>query len=88
MINKLNYEINIKNKFQSNFDIIFRDHKSFASNPLLLILMLMTYAEYSAIPAKVSLLYERIFDMLYSSHDATKFGYHRRIYSGLSQNEL
>lgn len=88
LINKLNYENNIKDKFLSNFDIIFRNHESFATNPLLLTLMLMTYAEYSAIPAKVSLLYERIFEMLYSSHDTTKFGYHRRIYSDLSQNEF
>jgi len=88
LIKKLNYENNIKDKFLSNFDIIFRNHESFATNPLLLTLMLMTYAEYSAIPTKVSLLYERIFEMLYSRHDATKFGYSRKISSNLNQNEF
>jgi len=88
LIKKLNYENNIKDKFLSNFDIIFKNHESFATNPLLLTLMLMTYAEYSVIPAKVSLLYERIFEMLYSRHDATKFGYSRKISSNLNQNEF
>jgi SpoVK/Ycf46/Vps4 family AAA+-type ATPase len=88
LIKKINYENSIKDKFLSDFDIIFRNHESFATNPLLLTLMLMTYVEYSAIPAKVSLLYEQIFEMLYSRHDATKFGYSRKIFSNLSQNEF
>ena len=88
LIKKINYENSIKDKFLSDFDIIFRNHESFATNPLLLTLMLMTYVEYSAIPAKVSLLYEQIFEMLYSRHDATKFGYSRKRYSNLSQHEF
>jgi hypothetical protein len=88
LIKKINYENSIKNKFLSDFDIIFRNHESFATNPLLLTLMLMTYVEYSAIPSKVSLLYEQIFEMLYSRHDATKFGYSRKRYSNLSQHEF
>lgn len=88
LIKKINYENSIKDKFLSDFDIIFRNHQSFATNPLLLTLMLMTYVEYSAIPAKVSLLYEQIFDMLYNRHDATKFGYCRKHYSNLSQYEF
>ena len=88
LIKKINYENSIKDKFLSDFDIIFRNHESFATNPLLLTLMLMTYVEYLAIPAKVSLLYERIFEMLYSRHDATKFGYSRKIFSNLSQYEF
>jgi len=88
LIKKINYENSIKDKFLSDFDIIFRNHESFAANPLLLTLMLMTYVEYSEIPAKVSLLYEQIFEMLYSRHDATKFGYSRKIFSNLSQNEF
>jgi hypothetical protein len=88
LIRKLDYENSIKDKFLNNFDIIFKNHQSFATNPLLLTLMLMTYAEYSVIPTKVSLLYEQIFEMLYSRHDATKFGYTRKHYSNLSQYEF
>lgn len=88
LIKKLDYENSIKDKFLNNFDIIFKNHQSFATNPLLLTLMLMTYAEYSVIPTKVSLLYEQIFEMLYSRHDATKFGYSRKHYSNLSQYEF
>ena len=88
LMKKINYENSIKDKFLSDFDIIFRNHESFATNPLLLTLMLMTYVEYSAIPTKVSLLYEQIFEMLYSRHDATKFGYSRKHYSNLSQYEF
>lgn len=88
LIKKLDYENSIKEKFLNNFDIIFKNHQSFASNPLLLTFMLMTYAEYSVIPTKVSLLYEQIFEMLYNRHDATKFGYSRKHYSNLSQYEF
>ena len=88
LIKKINYENNIKDKFLNDFDIIFRNHQSFVTNPLLLTLMLMTYAEYSAIPTKVSLLYERIFEMLYSRHDSTKFDYNRKIFSNLNQYEF
>lgn len=86
LIKKLDYKNSIKDKFLNNFDIIFKNHQSFATNPLLLTLMLMTYAEYSVIPTKVSLLYEQIFEMLYSRHDATKYGYSRKHYSNLSQH--
>ncbi len=88
LIKKINYENSIKDKFLSDFDTIFRNHESFITNPLLLTLMLMTYAEYSVIPSKVSLLYEQIFEMLYSKHDATKFGYSRKIFSNLTQYEF
>ena len=86
LIKKLDYKNSIKDKFLNNFDIIFKNHQSFAINPLLITLMLMTYAEYSVIPTKVSLLYEQIFEMLYSRHDATKYGYSRKHYSNLSQH--
>ena len=88
LIKKLDYENSIKDKFLNNFDIIFKNHQSFAINPLLITLMLMTYAEYSVIPTKVSLLYEQIFEMLYRRHDAIKYGYSRKIFSNLSQNEF
>lgn len=88
LIKKLDYENSIKEKFLSNFDIIFKTHQSFATNPLLLTLMLMVYAEYSSIPTKASLLYEQIFEMLYSRHDATKFGFSKKHYSNLSQYEF
>jgi hypothetical protein len=88
LIKKLDYESSVKDKFLNNFDFIFRNHESFTKNPLLLILMLMTYVEYSAIPTKISLLYEQIFEMLYSRHDATKFGYSRKIFSNLNQYEF
>jgi len=88
LIKKLDYENSIKEKFLNNFDNIFKNHQSFASNPLLLTFMLMTYAEYSVIPTKVSLLYEQIFEMLYNRHDATKFDYSRKHYSNLSQYEF
>ena len=88
LIKKINYENSIKDNFLSDFDSIFRNHESFITNPLLLTLMLMTYAEYSVIPSKVSLLYEQIFEMLYSKHDATKFGYSRKIFSNLTQYEF
>lgn len=74
LIENLNYDQDIKNKFlyQLQEENLFRKHKSFCSNPLLLTIMLLTYQEFAEIPDKLHIFYGRAFDVLYSKHDATK----------------
>uniref|UniRef100_UPI003F494318 NACHT domain-containing protein n=1 Tax=Bacillus multifaciens TaxID=3068506 RepID=UPI003F494318 len=74
LIKNLNYDEDIKNRFlyQLQEEELFKKHKSFCSNPLLLTIMLLTYQEFAEIPDKLHIFYGRAFDVLYSKHDATK----------------
>lgn len=84
MVGKIEYDEDIKGKFIAQLkDGLYHRHKSFASNPLLLNIMLMTYDNYAEIPDKLHLFYSQAFETLYSRHDATKDGYKRDMESRL-----
>ena len=89
MISRLDYEETSKNRFYAALNKeLYREHRSFASNPLLLTMMFLTYDEYAEIPKKIHLFYEKAFDVLFSRHDATKEGYKREIKSGLESDKF
>ena len=85
LIRRVEYNATVKDKFLVALEEeIFEKHKSFASNPLLLSMMLLTYEDYANIPDKIHLFYSQAFDTLFSKHDFYKEGYERRHYAGLS----
>lgn len=85
LVNKIDFDENIKKQFGKALDeSLYDNHRSFASNPLLLNIMLLTYDNYAEIPEKLHLFYANAFDTLYSKHDATKGGYKRELKSKLS----
>ena len=89
LVNKIDFEKDIKQRFVNALDIeLFEKHKSFASNPLLLNIMLLTYDNYAEIPEKLHLFYANAFETMYSKHDATKAGYHREMKSELSYDSF
>ncbi|WP_456389833.1 NACHT domain-containing protein [Profundibacter sp.] len=55
----------------------FNKHESFLSNPLLAIMMLMTFRDNAEIPSRLNTFYENCFNTLYSQHDALKESYFR-----------
>jgi energy-coupling factor transporter ATP-binding protein EcfA2 len=85
LINKLDYDKTIKEKFLSKLDEELYDrHESFASNPLLLNIMLLTFENYAEIPEKLHIFYAQAFETLFAIHDATKpDGFKRNLLSGL-----
>lgn len=85
LINKIDYDKSIKQKFLTELDEkLYDNHQSFASNPLLLNIMLLTYENYAEIPEKLHIFYSQAFDTLFSIHDATKpEGFKRNLLSGL-----
>jgi len=84
LIDKLEYRDDSKQKFITALDEkLFEKHKEFASNPLLLTMMFLTYDEFAEIPETPHLFYERAFETLFIKHDRTKEGYTRKIESGL-----
>ena len=84
LINKISYDKDIKNRFISALDReLYEKHESFASNPLLLSIMLLTFENYTEIPSKLHLFYANAFETLFEKHDATKAGYRREMRSAL-----
>ena len=87
LITKIEYpDEELKNKFIRDLDSgLYDRHDSFASNPLLLNIMLSTYNDYAEIPQKLHLFYYQAFDTMLSKHDATK-SYRRKMLSDLSSD--
>ncbi|QNO17344.1 NACHT domain-containing protein [Caproicibacterium amylolyticum] len=89
LIQKLDYEPEVKKKFckELNSDL-FDKYKTFASNPLLLTIMLMTFETRASIPDKLNDFYDQAFVVLFHEHDATKGSYQREILSKLSYEDF
>lgn len=89
LIQKLEFDQEIKQHFVTALDDkLYESHISFASNPLLLNIMLLTYDNYAEIPQKLHLFYSNAFETLYAKHDATKAGYRRELKCSLSYDSF
>lgn len=92
MIRKLEFmpdDPEVKEHFITELDKhLYKNHEDFASIPLLLTLMLMTYAEYASIPANLHEFYRQAFYTLAQKHDATKSSYHRIYKTGLTTEQF
>lgn len=90
LISKLDYDDEIKHKFYKQLDMeLFEKYESFASNPLLLTIMLMTFEERVSIPDSKTDFYEQAFSTLFHKHDAMKKGkYKREKVSGLGYEDF
>lgn len=86
LIKKLNYsESKVADEFIKELnDNLYTTHKSFASNPLLLTLMLINFAHYRKIPEKIHIFYQEAFDTLYRLHDSRKPGMYSREFKTLN----
>lgn len=89
LVKKLKYDDKIKEKFyQALDDELYEKYKTFAVNPLLLTIMLMTFTENGEIPENFNDFYEQAFLALYKSHDASKGAYVRDKATKLSFNDF
>ncbi|MCM3675652.1 NACHT domain-containing protein [Peribacillus simplex] len=85
LIQKIDYfPIEIKNKFLEELDSnLYDEYKSFASNPLLLTIMFLSFSFNGNISRKINGFYEDAFEALYRRHDASKLGFKRKKYLDL-----
>jgi hypothetical protein len=90
LIDRLEYDAKVKEKFLKEIKgRLFQTHKTFLSNPLLCIMMLVTFEQTGHIPTKRHVFYERAFDALFLLHDTAKEGvYKRKTYSNLSVDDF
>lgn len=78
LVEKLPFDPEIKEKFIKELHSkLFKRHRSFLSNPLLLSIMLLTYGENSEIPTKLSIFYNQAYEALFRRHDSYKGAYTR-----------
>ncbi len=84
LVKKLEFDEVVKETFYKELDrILYDKYESFASNPLLLNIMLLTFQKHASIPERLNDFYDEAFVTLFNVHDATKDSYVRDIRSGL-----
>lgn len=89
LISKIDFDETVKNVFYKELDErLYDSYESFASNPLLLNIMLLTFQKHAVIPERLNDFYEEAFVTLFNAHDATKDAYVRDIRSGLGCEEF
>ena len=89
LIDKLNYDEKVKRRFYRELKAhLYDTHESFASIPLLLTIMLMTYEAGASIPNNLTDFYNQAFYTLYQRHDASKSGYKRELKAKLTPEEF
>lgn len=89
LIKKIEYDNEVKERFICELNSrLYDSHTSFASIPLLLNMMFLTYDDYAEIPEKIHIFYSNAFETMYQKHDATKGTYQREMKSGLSYDEF
>ncbi len=89
LINKIEYDETTKQNFYHELDEnLYDKYETFASNPLLLTIMLLTYENRASIPDKLNDFFEQAFTTLFHAHDATKGGYKRDIQSKLGYEDF
>lgn len=84
LISKIDYDEELKNNFIEDLDnTLYKKHKDFTSNPLLLTMMLLTYEQHAKIPEKMHIFYAEAFNTLFNKHDALKQQFRRKTHSCL-----
>ena len=78
-----------KNSFLEALDkTLYYSHREFASNPLLLTIMLMTYSSFGEVPAKMHVFYTKAYETMARLHDATKGSFQRPLHTALTPEEF
>lgn len=77
-----------KNFMQALDRELYSSHLQFASNPLLLTIMLMTYSSFGEVPAKMHVFYSKAYETMSRLHDASKGSFKRPLYTKLTPEEF
>ena len=90
LIQKLDFwDVPAKKSFLQALDKrLYYSHYQFASNPLLLTIMLMTYSSFGEVPAKMHVFYSKAYETMARLHDASKGSFKRPLHTSLSPEEF
>ncbi|MCR5811573.1 MAG: NACHT domain-containing protein [Lachnospiraceae bacterium] len=83
------YDPSKKASFRKALDErLYNDRNVFATNPLLLTFMLMTYERFGGEETAMHTFYAEVYELLSTRHDSTKEGYDRAFKAGLRPERL
>ena len=88
LVQKTDYDKELKTQFLSNLPAIFQEHDTLLQNPLLATMMLLTYDEFKEVPAKKHIFYDNAYVVLFAKHDRMKAGFRRQYKSNLAIDEF
>lgn len=90
LIDKLEFwdEIAKKSFMEALDNKLYYSHLQFASNPLLLTIMLMTYSSFGEVPAKMHVFYSKAYETMARLHDASKGSFKRPLHTKLTPEEF
>lgn len=90
LVEKLDFwDVTAKKNFISALDAsLYYSHVQFASNPLLLTIMLMTYSTFGEVPAKMHVFYSKAYETMARLHDASKGSFKRPLHTKLTPEEF
>jgi len=89
LINKLDFDNEKKVGFIKQLETkLFKTHKEFASNPLLLTILLLTFNSNAEIPLKMHVFYSKAYEALATRHDSNKGGFIREYRTRLSPDRF
>jgi hypothetical protein len=90
LIRKLPYDPELRAYFIREVnEHLYTKYYSFLSNPLLAIMMLMTFDQFAHIPDKIHIFYDQAFETLFFRHDAGKqAAFRRKMYTDLAINDF
>ena len=78
LVSKLRFDEEIKAKFLEQLDKkLYKTHKEYVTNPLLLTILLLTFKTYADVPSKMHVFYAEAYNALSTRHDASKGGFIR-----------
>jgi hypothetical protein len=89
LIEQIEYEEDLKANFISSLrERIYSNYLEFASNPLLLTMLLLTYDQVRDVPHKMHIFFNQAFEALFFKHDRLKALYQRKTYSEIDIEEM
>jgi predicted NACHT family NTPase len=89
LISNSAFDEEVKQQFIGEMDTLVTNYRSFLSNPLLTVFMLLLFKDVIKIPSKKKDFYAVTFDVLFYRHDSYKPGrLHRKRYTNLTLTEF
>ena len=89
LVNKIEPDEKLRANFIKRLkDELFEAHKQFASNPMMLTILLKTFRNYADIPLKLHSFFSKAFDTLAAKHDADKEQFKRHLETNLNPDDF
>ena len=88
LVAKIEPNEEMRNRFINRLkDGLYASHEQFASNPMMLTILLRTFKNYPNIPVRLDSFFQKAFDTLAAKHDADKEQFKRPLATNLTPDE-